>query len=112
MVQYNVERLDRTFAALADPTRRAILGQLSRHSRLTAGELAAPFDMSLPAILKHVSVLRKAGLVEREKIGRAVHCRLSAAPMREAVEWLELHAKFWSERLDALADYLEGNEKK
>jgi len=98
--------LDRTFAALADPTRRGILAALAGGSRPVT-ELAQPFDMSLPGVMKHLRILEDAGLLEREKEGRVVNCMLSAGPMREAVEWLERYKAFWEERLDALARYLE-----
>jgi DNA-binding transcriptional ArsR family regulator len=107
MVNSSISALDLTFSALADPTRRAMLVQLSERGTQTAGELAKPFVVSLPAILKHIGVLTDAGLIKREKIGRTVHCRLEATPMRRAMTWLERYEKFWSERLDALAAYVE-----
>jgi DNA-binding transcriptional ArsR family regulator len=107
MVYFDPVALDRTFAALSDPTRRAMLARLSEHGTQTASELAAPFDVSLPAILKHLGVLAAAGLVRREKTGRTVHCELEAAPMRDAIAWLERYERFWSARLDALAAYVE-----
>lgn len=87
--------LDRTFAALSDPTRRAIVERLAAADCLAVSELAAPFDMSLPAVLKHVGVLTEAGLVAREKIGRIVYCRLAAGPMRPAQTWLAQYEPFW-----------------
>lgn len=98
--------LDQTFAALADPTRRAIVSRLARGD-LSLGELAQPFDMSLPAVFKHVGVLADAGLVIREKQGRQLFCRLSAAPLKSAMEWLATYRQFWDERLDALGRYLQ-----
>lgn len=80
--------LDRTFAALADPTRRAIIERLSTGDRVTVSALATPFAMSLPAVLKHVGVLADAGLVTREKIGRVVYCRIEPAPLRDVLGWL------------------------
>jgi DNA-binding transcriptional ArsR family regulator len=110
MVQYSQASLDATFAALADPTRRAMLARLGDEGALTASELARPFSVSLPAVLKHIAVMAEAGLVRREKIGRAVHCRLEIAPVRQAMSWLEQTEKFWSARLDALAAFVEEEE--
>lgn len=107
MVYYQSPLLDQTFAALADPTRRTILARLAETGTQSASEIAGPFAMSLPAVLKHLDVLARSGLVHREKIGRTVHCRLEAAPMRAAMEWLEHYEKFWSTRLDALAKFVE-----
>jgi DNA-binding transcriptional ArsR family regulator len=101
--------LDRTFAALADPTRRAILARLAQRNEVSVSELAEPFAMSLPAVIKHLDVLSDAGLVKREKTGRIVACRLRAEPMREANEWLERYQKFWAERFDRLAAFLESD---
>ncbi len=88
MVYYQRPNLDRTFAALADPTRRALLARMSEKEDLSVSELAKPFSMSLPAIMKHLDVLLEAGLLSREKSGRIVSCRLRAEPMHEANEWL------------------------
>jgi DNA-binding transcriptional ArsR family regulator len=107
MVYYSLASLDRTFAALADPTRRALLARLSRTKSASVSELAKPFAMSLPAVMKHLDVLSDAGLVAREKNGRVVSCALRAKPMQEATEWLERYAKFWNERFDRLAAFLE-----
>ena len=107
MVYYSTDRLDRTFAALADPTRRALLARLSETEAISVSELAAPLPMSLPAVMKHLDVLSDAGLVAREKNGRTVSCRLRAEPMRDANDWLNRYQKFWSERLDRLAAFLE-----
>jgi DNA-binding transcriptional ArsR family regulator len=107
MVYYLPAILDRTFAALADPTRRALLAQLSEREDISVSELAKPFAMSLPAVMKHLDVLTDAGLVMREKTGRTVACRLQAAPMRAATDWLNRYQRFWSEQLDNLATYLE-----
>ncbi|WP_200840607.1 ArsR/SmtB family transcription factor [Geminicoccus flavidas] len=95
--------LDRTFAALADPTRRALLARLGEAETLSVSELARPFPVSLPAIMKHLDVLSDAGLVERRKSGRVVSCRLNAAPMEEAMAWLSRYQRFWTERIDRLA---------
>jgi DNA-binding transcriptional ArsR family regulator len=107
MVYYRIEALDRTFAALADPTRRALLARLSQTDGLSVSALAAPFAMSLPAVLKHLEVLSDAGLVTRNKSGRTVSCRLRAEPMHEANEWLNRYQRFWTDRLDQLAAFLE-----
>jgi DNA-binding transcriptional ArsR family regulator len=107
MVYYSTATLDRTFAALADPTRRALLAQLSERESISVSELAKPFKMSLPAVMKHLDVLSDAGLIKREKTGRTVACRLEAEPMRAATEWLNHYQRFWSEQLDNLAAYLE-----
>ncbi|HXX07988.1 MAG TPA: metalloregulator ArsR/SmtB family transcription factor [Pseudolabrys sp.] len=107
MVYYSRPNLDRTFAALADPTRRAMLARLSETEDLSVSELAKPFSMSLPAVMKHLGVLSEAGLIGREKNGRIVSCRLRTEPMREANDWLNRYQKFWTERLDHLAAFLE-----
>lgn len=109
MVYYSPAALDRTFAALADPTRRALLARLSESETVSVSELAKPFAMSLPAIMKHLDVLTDAGLVAREKHGRVVSCRLMAAPMHEANEWLGRYQRFWTERLDQLEALLEND---
>ena len=106
MVNYQAETLNHTFAALADPTRRAILERLSfGDSSVTA--LAEPFDVSLPAISKQLRVLERAGLLTQEKDGRVRRCRLEALPMKEAVEWIAQYQRFWEDKLDSLANYLE-----
>jgi len=107
MVKYQESVLDRTFAALADPTRRALIAQLNQRDGLSVSELAKPFSVSLPAIMKHLDVLSDAGLITRTKTGRTVSCRLAAEPMREAVSWLNRYRRFWSERLDRLAAFLD-----
>lgn len=102
----NSERLDRTFGALADATRRTILVRLA-HGDATVGELARPFRMSRPAISKHLRVLERAGLVRRAREGRISRCRLDAATMRDAAEWVERYRAFWEAQLDQLARYME-----
>jgi DNA-binding transcriptional ArsR family regulator len=109
MVNYQA-RLGRTFTALGDPTRRAILAQLERKQASTIGELAKPFAIHLPAVMKHLDVLTDAGLVTRSKAGRTVTVRLRAQPMREAMEWLRRYERFWSGSLDRLASYAESKE--
>jgi DNA-binding transcriptional ArsR family regulator len=104
------ERLDRTFAALVDPTRRAILARLERQDGASVSELARPFAIKLPAVMKHLDVLDDAGLITRSKIGRVVTVRLSPEPMQEAMDWLRRYERFWSASLDRLAVYTEGKE--
>lgn len=105
MVTYN-QQLDRTFGALADPTRRAILARLATGSA-SVGELAHPFAVSRPAISKHLRVLERAGLVRRAKDGRVSRCALDAVPMRDAADWVAQYRRFWTSQLDALSRYLE-----
>ncbi len=102
----NIQKLDRTFGALADETRRAILGRLA-HGDATVGELAQPFRVSRPAISKHLRVLERAGLVQRGREGRISRCALDAGGMREAAEWVDRYRAFWEGRLDALSRYVE-----
>jgi len=109
MVNYQA-RLDRTFAALVDPTRRAILARLERAGSATVSELASPFAIKLPAIMKHLDVLDEAGLIARSKAGRTVTVRLSPEPMREAMAWLRRYERFWSASLDRLAAYAKSRE--
>jgi DNA-binding transcriptional ArsR family regulator len=110
MVNYSAARndapLDATFGALSDPTRRAILARLAR-GEATVTELAAPFDVSLPAVSKHLRVLESAGLLRREIDGRIHRCRLAPRPMKDAAAWIETYRVFWEGQLDALANYLE-----
>ncbi len=105
MVNYSAPRLDSVFAALADPTRRAILARLARHES-TVTDLAEPFPISLPAIAKHLHVLEQAGLVRSEKEGRIRYCRLEPKPLREATAWLDHYRNFWEERIEALEAHL------
>jgi DNA-binding transcriptional ArsR family regulator len=106
MVKNSGARLDAVFAALADPTRRAIVTRLA-DGEASVSELAAPFDVSLPAVSKHLDVLERAGLLARRKEGRVRRCRLVAAPMRAADEWLARYRIFWDRRLDSLADHFK-----
>lgn len=101
-----VERLDMTFAALADPTRRGMLASLALGEK-SIGELAAPYAMSFAGASKHVQALERAGLVERRKAGRQQLCRLRAEPLREADQWLRQWEDFWITRLDALEALLK-----
>src|SRR5246127_3799892 len=107
MVKHQDATLDRTFAALADPTRRALLARLQARDTISVSELAQPFRMSLPAVMKHLDELSDAGLVAREKTGRVVACRLIAKPMEQAMQWLNRYQRFWSENLDRLAAFVE-----
>ena len=111
MVNNGSHPLDRTFAALSDPTRRAILARLAE-GHATVTELAAPFDMSLPAISKHLRVLEQAGLVARTIDGRMHRLRLVAQPLHEAATWIGHYQQFWEQQLDALADYLRDIDTK
>jgi len=99
-------RLDRTFGALADGTRRAILARLAK-SDATVGELARPFRVSRPAISKHLRVLERAGLVRRSRDGRLSRCALDAGALRDAAAWVDCYREFWTGRLDALARFIE-----
>ena len=101
--------LDAIFKALSDPTRRAIVERLAAGS-VTVSALATPFDMSLPAVVKHLGVLERAGLVERSRAGREKHCRLIAAPLGTADAWLNRYQTFWQTRLAALDTYLTTKE--
>jgi DNA-binding transcriptional ArsR family regulator len=107
MVKYQDRTLDRTFAALSDPTRRAIVAQLSTGESLSVSELAKPFPVSLPAIMKHLDVLSDAGLLARTKTGRVVACEFKSAPMEEAMDWLNRYLRFWNQQLDRLAALVE-----
>lgn len=105
------DELSRTFEALAAPTRRAIVARLSR-GPATVGELAAPFDLSLPAVSRHLKVLEAAGLIRRERRAQWRRCHLEPGPLVEAGRWIEQHRAFWQARFDALARYLETVKKK
>jgi DNA-binding transcriptional ArsR family regulator len=110
MVNYGEQQLSRTFAALVDPTRRAILARLEREDGASVSELARPFSIKLPAVMKHLDVLDQAGLITRSKTGRTVTVRLRPQPMRDALEWLRRYERFWSGRLDRLTAYAERQE--
>jgi DNA-binding transcriptional ArsR family regulator len=106
MVQLQTaDALSTTFSALADPTRRAILARLAS-GEASVTELAEPFDMSLPAVSKHLKVLERAGLIARNREAQWRRCRLEAAPLRGAADWLDLYREFWEERFDRLEAYL------
>jgi DNA-binding transcriptional ArsR family regulator len=109
-----VDHLSATFAALADPTRRAILGRLAAGER-SVNELAKPFDMTLPGISKHLKVLERAGLITRGRRAQWRPCRLHAAPLKDVADWVEHYRRFWDEsfdRLDAYLKELQAEEKK
>ena len=110
MVKYSTSRLDRTFAALADPTRRRILAHLSRGDKRVT-HLARPYAISLPAVSKHLRVLEKAGLLRRRRYGRVHEMQLDAGPLKKAAQWVEEYRKFWEGSLDRLAAYLEKTNK-
>ena len=99
------DRLNTTFAALADPTRRAILARLALGDA-SVGELAEPFDMSLPAVSKHLKVLERAGLIARGREAQWRPSRLEAGPLKDVANWLEHYRRFWEQSLDRLGDYL------
>ena len=114
MVKCSPRRLNRTFAALADPTRRRILEHLARGERCVT-DLAKPYSMSLPAVSKHLRVLEHAGLVRRHRNGRVHRLQLDAAPMKQASQWIEDYRQFWEQSLDRLDEYLkelQAKEKK
>ena len=100
------DRLDRTFGALADPTRRAILARLAK-GEASVTELAKPFEMSLPAVSKHLKVLERAGLVSRGRERQWRPARLRVTPLKEVAEWTDRYRRFWDERYDRLDEYLD-----
>ena len=105
------DHLSTTFAALADPTRRAILARLALGTA-SVTELTAPFDMSLPAISKHLKVLEPAGLIARGREAQWRPCRLEAGPLKDAADWLEEYRRFWDQNLDRLDEYLREVQRK
>ncbi len=111
MVKHKAKTLDRTFAALADPTRRRILAHLARGHKCVT-HLARSYAMSLPAVSKHLRVLEKAGLLRRRRYGRVHEMQLEAGPLRQAAQWVEEYRKFWEGSLDRLAAYLEETNKR
>jgi DNA-binding transcriptional ArsR family regulator len=112
MVKYRDPDLNRTFAALVDQTRRTILTRLGREDGVSISELAKPFAITLPGVMKHLDVLEDAGLITRSKEGRTVTVRLRPEPMRGALQWLRRRERFWSRRLDRLAAYAEREQAK
>jgi DNA-binding transcriptional ArsR family regulator len=111
MVKCSQRLLDRTFGALADPTRRRILEHLAHGDRCVT-DLARPYSMSLPAVSKHLRVLEKAGLIRRHRNGRVHRLRLQAAPMQQAQKWIEEYRQFWEESFDRLDEYLKELQNK
>lgn len=107
----NADHLSTTLAALADPTRRAILARLAR-GEASVTELAEPFRMSLPAVSKHLKVLERAGLIARGRQAQWRPCRLDAAPLREVADWLEHYRRFWEASFDRLEEYLREVQKR
>jgi DNA-binding transcriptional ArsR family regulator len=105
------DRLDNTFAALSDPTRRAILARLTLRE-MNVKELAAPFSISAPSFTKHLKVLERAGLITRSRDAQRRPCRLRAAPLREVAEWIERYRHFWDHNMNRLDDYLSTLDKK
>ena len=108
MVNYNQHQLDLAFGALAHPIRRGILARLST-GEASISELAEPFNVSAPAITRHMKILEEAGLLSRKKLGREHRCRLEQKRMKQAQQWIEAHGKFWNDKLDALERYLKEN---
>ena len=100
------DHLSQVFAALADPTRRAILARLSK-GEASVNEIAEPFDITLPAVSKHLKVLEKAGLIERTRSAQYRPCRLQAAPLRDASDWIDHYRQYWEESFDRLDAYLK-----
>lgn len=110
-MQTQSDMLSTTFAALADPTRRAILARLAS-GEATVSELAAPFDLSLPAVSKHLKVLRRSGLVEQGRQAQWRPCRLNPAPLRDASDWITQYRQLWEESLERLDQYLRELQEK
>lgn len=111
MVNYSSNELDAVFSALSDPTRRAILEKLTEGD-FSVTELAKPFDMSLPAISKHLRILEEAGLLTREKDGRVHHIQLESKPLKDATAWLERYRRFWEDRFKSLETYISKSKPK
>jgi DNA-binding transcriptional ArsR family regulator len=111
MVKFKASDIDRTFSALADPTRRGILLRLMDEPGLSVSELALPFSAKLPGMMKHLDVLSDAGLITRTKTGRTVSVNLSATPMQEAMDWLRRYERFWTVSLDRLVALVEVDDE-
>lgn len=112
MAKYKESRIDCTFRALADSTRRGVLQRLLKEPGLSVSELAESFALKLPGMTKHLDVLSDAGLITRTKIGRTVSVNLSAAPLREAAAWLHRYERFWNVSLDRLVAFVEKDEER
>ena len=110
MVNYRDAGLDMAFGALSHPIRRGIMARLAT-GETTVAELAKPFNVSAPAISKHLRILEKAGLMKRRKEGREHHCRIEAEKIKQASDWIENYRRFWEESLDRLGDYLKKIKK-
>ena len=111
MVKYQASGIDRTFSALADPTRREVLLRVMQQPGLSVSELARPFSQKLPGMMKHLDVLSDAGLIMRVKAGRTVSVHPSVVPMQEAMEWLHRYERLWTVSLDRLVALLEADGK-
>lgn len=111
MVKHYSEQLDRTFFALSDPTRRAIIGNLAAKGQCSVLELAEPFSLSLPAISKHLKLLESANLISRKREGRVHYLTLCASPMSEANNWLEAYSQFWQDNLDSFEKYVMSKQE-
>ena len=111
VVNYPTQRLDRVFLALGDPTRRAILARLAGDNGLSVSQLAEPFAIKLPAVMKHLGVLEEVGLIRRTKVGRTVTVELSPRPLKPALDWLQRYERFWDSSLDRLTRYAETKER-
>ena len=111
MVKFQDAQLNQTFAALVDPTRRAILMRLEHEPGISISDLARPLQVKLPGVMKHLDVLSAADLITRTKTGRTVRVELKAEPMAQAMAWLKRYERFWSGRLDRLTVYAERQEK-
>jgi len=109
MVKYENDTISRTFAAIADPTRREIIDRLAE-KEMCVTEIAEPINMSLPAVSKHLRIIERAGIIKRIKRGKFYHFKLVAKPMKGASEWLERYQIFWNNQLDALEDYLDNSD--
>ena len=110
MVKYHASPIDRTFSALADPTRREVLMRLKEEPGLSVSELARPLSLKLPGMMKHLDVLSDAGLITRIKTGRTVSVNLSTGPMRDAMAWLKRYESFWTASIDRLVAFVEEDD--
>lgn len=111
MVKYQSSAIDRTFSALADPTRRLVLQRLKDEPGLSVSELARPHALKLPGMMKHLDVLADAGLITRTKTGRTVSVQLATGPMQEAMDWLRRYESLWSVSLDRLVALVETDDR-
>jgi len=109
---FTEETLNRAFAALADPVRRAILSRLQEEDNLTVSDLAAPFDISLQAVSRHIQVLVKAGLISQRRSGRISRCRLDAGPIYATAVWINQYSRYWQAQFDTIAAWLAELEER